>query len=50
MLSGGSAAVAGLQDLRDQVDPAARRVHFLAPQLVRRTGWQAKAAVHAVAR
>src|SRR5690242_21536846 len=31
-----------------QVDPAARRVHLLVPQRVRRAGRQAEAAVHAV--
>ena len=33
-----------------QLDPAARRVHLLAPEQVRRAGGQAEAAVHAVAR
>ena len=40
---------AALQDLGDQVNPAARRVHLLAPQLVGRAGGQAEPAVHAVA-
>src|SRR6202035_882078 len=37
-----------LQNLVDQVDPAARGVHLLGPQLVRRAGRQAEPAVHAV--
>ncbi len=38
-----------LEALLHQVDPAARRVHLLAPQHVGRTGGQAEPAVHAVA-
>ena len=39
-----------VQHLGDQVDPAARRVHLLAPQLVGRAGGQAETAVDAVRR
>ncbi len=39
-----------VQDLGDQVDPPARRVHLLAPQLVGGADGQAEAAVHAVGR
>src|SRR5207245_8395656 len=35
--------------LPDQVDPPARGVHLLAPELIGRAGGQAEAAVHAVA-
>ena len=42
-----SADLALLREVH-QVDPPARGVHLLAPQLVGRAGWQAEAAVHAV--
>ena len=37
-----------VEELADQVDPPARRVHLLAPQRVSRAGGQAEPAVHAV--
>src|SRR5262249_32289639 len=48
MLRRGRTTLTRLEYLRDQVNPAARRVHLLAPQLIGRTRRQAETAVHAV--
>src|SRR5580704_4881753 len=45
---GGLVQLGTVQDLRHQVNPAPRRVHLLAPQLVGGADRQAEAAVHAI--